>query len=61
MFDHGGLWGIATVVGPLLLFGALIYGVIMYGRRSQASKNRTEEASRDLYREGARKERRAGE
>jgi len=59
MFDHGIVWGIATIVGPVLLFGALIYGVIMYGRRGPAAKQHTDEATRELYREAAQHERRA--
>ncbi|MPZ38821.1 MAG: hypothetical protein GEU95_12305 [Rhizobiales bacterium] len=58
MFDHGFLWGFATILGPLLLLAALIYGIMMYRRRSQSSKNHTEDATRALYKEAGRQERR---
>jgi hypothetical protein len=58
MFDHGFLWGLATIVGPVLLFAALIYGVVMYRRRSLSQKRMSEEGTRDLYRKADRQERR---
>jgi hypothetical protein len=58
MFDHGFLWGFATIIGPLLLLAALIYGAVMYRRRSQSSKSHTEDATRNLYSEAGRQERR---
>jgi hypothetical protein len=54
MFNHGGLWAIATVLGPLLLLAALVYGVNVYRRRNA----RTEQATRALYRAGAENEKR---
>ena len=56
MIDHGGLWAIATVAGPLLLLAALAYGVIVVSRRDQTAKQLTEDATRDLYKRGARQE-----
>ena len=61
MLDYGSLWGIATVLGPLLLLGAMVYAVMQYRRRSAAMKQHTEEVSRRLYKEAARDERRTGE
>jgi hypothetical protein len=58
MFDHGFLWGFATIIGPRLLLAALIYGVVMYRWRSQPSKSHTEHAPRNLYSKAGRQERR---
>ena len=57
MFEPGGLWGLATILGPLLLFGALMFGVITYRRRSAASKQHTENATRRIYKAGSEQER----
>jgi hypothetical protein len=46
-----------VVVAPLLLAAALVYGIVKYRQRGPATKKLTEEATRDLYREGAREER----
>jgi hypothetical protein len=54
MFDHGAIWGIATILGPLLMLAALVYGVNTYRRRNA----HTEQATRDLYRTGAESEKR---
>jgi len=51
---------IEVMVLPLLLGLALVYGVVMYRRRSQAQKQMTEERSRQLYARGAEQERREG-
>ena len=61
MIDQGGLWAIATVVGPLLLLAALAYGVIVVSRRGPSSKQLTEDATRDLYKQGERQEHREEE
>lgn len=45
-----GLWAVAIVLGPILLGLALIAGIVT-NRRSQAEKQRTETATRELYRE----------
>jgi hypothetical protein len=58
MFEHGALWGVATILGPLLLLAAMVYGVVMYRRRGPASKQLTEDTTRTLYREGGQRERR---
>jgi hypothetical protein len=54
MFDHGAVWGIATILGPLLLLAVLVYGVNIYRRRNV----HTAQATRDLYRAGAENEKR---
>ena len=49
--DLGGAsWGIITIVGPLLLLAALAYAVLR-NRGSKVSRDETERATRDLYRE----------
>ena len=58
MFDHGFLWGVMTVIGPLVLLTALIYAVISYERRSATRKQHTEKATQELYTRGAQQERR---
>lgn len=54
------LWGVMTIVGPILLGLALIYAILANRRRSAADRRRTEEATRELYREEDRAEK-AGE
>ena len=58
MFEHGVLWGLATVIGPILLFAALAYGVIVAGRRSRASQQQSDAGAQRLYERGEREERR---
>lgn len=43
------LYGIMTVVGPILLAAALLYGVITNRRRSKAERDLTERATREQY------------
>ena len=57
MFEHGALWGVATIIGPLLLLAAMVYGVMINRRRGRTSTQLTEETTRTLYREGGRNER----
>ena len=44
-----GLWGIATIVGPIVLLVLFIY-VIMRNRSSKVSKQITEDATEANYR-----------
>jgi hypothetical protein len=37
------------IVGPLLLLAALIYGTVMYRRRSRQEQQRSDQATRKLY------------
>jgi hypothetical protein len=53
---EGAVWAIATVLGPVLLGAALIWGVVAYRRRSAAAKRHTEAATRSLYRRAERRE-----
>lgn len=46
-----------VVIAPLLLAAAIVYGIAKYRQRGQSTKQRTEDATRDLYRRGAEQER----
>jgi hypothetical protein len=49
--DGGGTsWGIITILGPLLLILAIAWAVLR-NRTSKGSADRTEQATRDLYKE----------
>ena len=50
MDSAGGLWGIMTIVGPILLAAVLLWA-IMHNRTSKAQKDRTEEATRRVREE----------
>ena len=55
---------IMEIIGPILLFAVLIYGMMQWSRRRRGPTQTVREAStRELYREGARAEKReeAGE
>jgi hypothetical protein len=58
MLDLELLTLLKVVIGPLLLAAGIIYGIIKYRQRGPASKQLTEETTRDLYRKGAQQERR---
>lgn len=58
MLDLELLTLLKVVIAPLLLAAALAYGIIKYRQRGPATKQLTEEATRDLYRKGAQQERR---
>lgn len=48
--DLGGAgWGIMTIVGPLLLIAVVIWAALK-NRSSRASREKTERATKDLYR-----------
>ncbi len=50
--DLGGFsWGIQTIVGGFLLFAVLLWAMLRNRKSSQADVDRTEQATRDLYRE----------
>ena len=52
MDPGGGSWGIITIVGPILLALVLIWALLRNRKKSRPSDiNRTEQATRDLYRE----------
>ena len=50
--DLGGFsWGLQTIVGGFLLFAVLLWAVLRNRKSSQAEVDRTEAATRELYRE----------
>lgn len=50
--DLGGAsWAIILIVGPLILAGALLWALLRNRRRGPADEARTEQATRELYRE----------
>jgi len=50
--DGGGFsWSLLTIVGPILLFLVLLWAVLKNRRSRPKDVERTEQATRDLYRE----------
>jgi hypothetical protein len=50
--DLGGFsWGLQTIVGGFLLFAVLLWAVLRNRKSSQDEVDRTEAATRELYRE----------
>ncbi len=47
----GGSWGIITIVGPLLLLAVIAWAALKNRGSSRRSKDETERATRELYRE----------
>jgi hypothetical protein len=47
----GGNWAIINIVGPLLLAAALLWALLRNRKSSRSDVDRTEQATRDLYRE----------
>jgi hypothetical protein len=43
------IWGLVTVVGPALFLGILLWVTLGNRKRTRAEKERTEQATRDLY------------
>lgn len=51
MIDTGGsLWGVMTIVGPIVL-GIVLIWAIVNNRTSKAEKQRTEDATRRMHEE----------
>lgn len=44
----GGLWGVMTILGPIVL-AAVILWAILHNRTSKQQERRTEEATRQMY------------
>lgn len=44
----GGLWGVMTILGPIIL-AAVILWAIFNNRTTKREKERTEEATREMY------------
>ena len=57
--DGSSLWGLLTVVGPILL-AAVVLWAVLNNRRSRGEKRQTEEATRNLYKEVDRKDKATG-
>lgn len=51
----GTLWGLMTIVGPILLGLALLWA-LLHNRRSREEKARTERATRELYEQSDRED-----
>ena len=51
MDTGGGSWGIITIVGPLLLAAVLLWALLRNRRTRPGEADRTEAATRELYRE----------
>ncbi len=45
----GGLWGLITIVGPILLAAAILYAIVSNRKRSKAQRDLTERATHDQY------------
>ena len=45
-----GLWSIVVVAGPIVLVAGLLFAILR-NRRTPAEEARTEQATRDLYKE----------
>ncbi|HYD37647.1 MAG TPA: hypothetical protein VEA60_08535 [Allosphingosinicella sp.] len=53
----GGHWAIINIVGPLLLAAVLLWALLRTRRGRRGGSDRTEQATRDLYREEEEKRR----
>ena len=53
----GGSWGIITIVGPLLLAAVLLWVLLRNRKAGKRDNDRTEQGTRDLYREEEEKRR----
>jgi hypothetical protein len=53
----GGTWGIINIVGPLLLAAVLLWVLLRNRKSRNRDVDRTEQATRDLYREEEEKRR----
>ena len=51
MNGGGALWAVMNIVGPLLLVVVLAWALMRNRKSKQADIDRTERATRDLYRE----------
>ena len=50
-FTSFSLTTVMVITGPLLLLGALIYGVSVAGRRRRSQRAGVDQATREVYRE----------
>ena len=44
----GGLWSVMTILGPIVLAAVLLWA-ILHNRTSKRRKDRTEDATREIY------------
>jgi hypothetical protein len=51
MDSGGALWAVMNIIGPLLLVVVLAWALMRNRKSKQADIDRTERATRDLYRE----------
>ena len=55
------LWGVMTVFGPILLMAVMIWAILRNRQqRSQASRDHTERATRQLYEQLDREDKQGG-
>ena len=57
MDTGGGSWGIINIVGPLLLAAVLLWVLLRNRKTRRSDVERSEQATRDLYREEEEKRR----
>ena len=57
MDGGGGSWGIINIVGPVLLAAVLLWVLLRNRKARKIDVDRTEQATRDLYREEEEKRR----
>ena len=60
MVDLGSLWGLMTIVGPIVLAAVLLWA-IFHNKGSKSQVDRTEDATRRLYDEQDRADNARGE
>ncbi|MDB5689071.1 MAG: hypothetical protein JWL91_947 [Sphingomonas bacterium] len=48
MVDGSSMWGLLTILGPILL-GVVLLWAVLSNRRSKGAKQRTEAATHELY------------
>jgi len=49
MASNGSLWGVITIIGPLILIAVIAWAALR-NRATRRSKDATEQGTRDLYR-----------
>jgi hypothetical protein len=52
--DGGSLWGMMTVVGPIIIIAVLMWAMLRNRTLTRAEKERSEQATRELYEESDR-------
>jgi hypothetical protein len=49
MVDGSSMYGLLTILGPILLGAVILWAVLANRNRTRAEKQRSETATRDLY------------